>query len=88
MIKEFDNGAKIELNIVRLIMTQNGWEYFVTDDAFTEDIVRCVVAGDEVEIGDVSLEEIAPYIIFRSKSLDGALPAPGWKWYVPEVKEA
>ena len=74
------------LNITEHIIIKNFWEYYVTDNKFTDDIVQCLVMGVETEIGDVSLEEIKPYIMTRTKDLDDVMPAPGWSW--AEQKEA
>jgi hypothetical protein len=38
-----------------------------------------LVDGDFQETGLVSLEEIKPYIISRTKDLN-LMPAPGWEW--------
>ena len=68
------------LNVVEHIILRNFWEYYVTDDKYTDDIVRCLVMGDEQEIGDVSLSEIKPYIISRTKVLKDLAPASGCTW--------
>ncbi len=73
-------------NITEHIIIKNFWEYYVTDNKFTDDIVQCLVMGIETGIGDVSLEEIKPYIMTRTKDLDDVMPAPGWSW--AEQKEA
>lgn len=68
------------VNVVSLAMTSNFWEYFITDDKFTDDIVRAVVKGFETEMGDISLSEIKPYLMCQSSDLRGVMPAPGWEW--------
>jgi hypothetical protein len=68
------------VNIVEHIMTRNFWEYYITDDKFTDDIVRAVVMGDETEIGDISLSEIKPYVTSKTKRLNEIMPAEGWEW--------
>ena len=68
------------VNVTHHIMLRNLWEYYVTDDKYTDDIVRCVVMGDETECGDVSLSEISPYIITKTKQLENLAPANGWTW--------
>jgi hypothetical protein len=68
------------LNVVEHIILKNFWEYYVTDEKFTDDIVCCLVMGDEQEIGDVSLSEIKPYVISRTKKLDDIMPASGCEW--------
>ena len=80
MIKEYDNGDTIEINVIEHIMVKNMWEYYVTDKKFNSDVVLCLVMGHDTELGDVSLSEIKPYIIIRTKNLDEVMPAGGWSW--------
>jgi hypothetical protein len=68
------------LNIVEHIMTRQYWEYYITDENFTEDIVCALVHGFETDIGNISLLEIKPYIMTRTKNLDEVMPAQGWRW--------
>ena len=68
------------VNVVSLAMTSNFWEYFITDNHFTDDIVTAVVSGFETEMGDISLSEIKPYIMAQSSNLEGVMPASGWEW--------
>lgn len=70
----------IVLNVTQHIILRNFWEYFVTDDVFQDDIVRCLVMGQETELGDVSLNEIKPYILTRTKDLANIMPAEGYSW--------
>lgn len=84
-MRKMTNGEMV-FNIVEFIMTQNYWEYYVTDDdeVHTEhetscDIAFCLVHGFETELGYVDLNEIAPYITVRTKELT-MQPAIGWKW--------
>lgn len=70
----------IKINVVEHIILRNFWEYYVTDDKFTDDIVRCLVLGAETEIGDVFLNEIKPYILSRTNNLANVMPAPGYSW--------
>jgi len=72
------NGT--ELEIVEHIMLRNMWEYYVTTDVFQDDIVMCLVMGDFTELGDVSLDEIKPYIISRTRDLANVMPADGYRW--------
>lgn len=71
-----------QLNIVKHIITKGFWEYYITDNVFSEDgdIVQAVVMGFETEIGDISLSEIKPYIISQTKQLSNTMPATGWRW--------
>ena len=75
---ETEYGSK--LNITQHIITANLWEYYVTNSDYTDDIVLCLVVGDEQELGDVSLAEIKPYIISNTTNLTDLLPAPNCKW--------
>ena len=75
-----NDDNSITLNVTEHIMVKNMWEYYVTDDKCNEDIVRCLVMGFETELGDVSLSEIKPYVISRTKRLDEVMPASGWNW--------
>jgi hypothetical protein len=68
------------VNVVSLAMTSNFWEYFITDNHFTDDIVTAVVKGFETEMGDISLKEIKPYLMCQSSDLRDVMPAPGWEW--------
>lgn len=73
----------IEIHIKEHIILKNLWEYYVTDDVPIEDepdIVQALVIGFETELGDVSLSEIKPYIISRTKDLSEVMPAPNWNW--------
>jgi hypothetical protein len=72
------NGT--ELEIVEHIILRNMWEYYVTTDVFQDDIVMCLVMGDFTELGDVSLDEIKPYVISRTRDLANVMPADGYRW--------
>ncbi len=69
-----------KLKITEHIILRNFWEYYVTDEKHSDDIVQCLVMGFETELGDVSLEEIRPYILTRTKKLEEVAAAPGWDW--------
>lgn len=68
------------INVVEHIILKNFWEYYITDDKYDDDIVRALVMGDATELGDVSLSEIRPYLLTRTKDLDSILPAIGFTW--------
>ena len=68
------------INVVEHIIVKNFWEYYVTDQKFDNDIVQCYVMGIENELGDVSMAEIKPFIISRTKNLKGVAPASNCKW--------
>jgi len=69
-----------KLKVVEHIITKNFWEFYVTTDKHSEDIIRCYVVGDFPELGDVSMKEIRPYIITRTSDLSEVMPAPEWQW--------
>ena len=69
------------LEVCEHIILLNLWEYYVLNaETNTDDIKLCYVLGFENELGDVSMDEIAPYIISRTKDFSGVLPAPGFEW--------
>jgi hypothetical protein len=76
-----DTGT--ELRVKEHIILRNFWEYYVLDQTPVEgddDIFTALVIGFEQEIGDVSRNEIKPYIISKTKNLGEVMPAPGYKW--------
>jgi hypothetical protein len=78
-----------QLNITEHIITKNFWEYYITDETFGDDgdIVQAVVMGFETEIGDISLAEIKPYIITRTRNLNEVMPADGWQWVDTSIND-
>lgn len=79
-MRKMVNQNGTELEVVEHIILRNFWEYYVTTDSYSDDIKLCLVMGDFIELGDVSLSEIAPYIISRTKNLANVMPAPGYNW--------
>ena len=79
-MKKMTHKNGTELTITEHIITRNNWEYYVTNEKFNDDIVCCLVLGFEDEIGDVSLSEIRPHVISRTKDLEEVMAAPGWSW--------
>lgn len=73
-------GSDLTINIVEHWMTQNFWEYYITDAVHDDDIVTALVLGYEDEIGYISLSEISPFVISKTKCLDDVIPPPGWNW--------
>ncbi len=78
-----------KLNITEHIITKGFWEYYITDQIFSEDgdIVQAVVMGHETEVGDISLSEIKPYIITRTRNLNEVAPAEGWQWVDTSIND-
>jgi len=71
----------VTVNVKEHIILRNFWEYFITDRSDLPDgIFEALVMGFETEMGDVSMDEIRPYILSKTKKLDEVLPASGWEW--------
>ena len=68
------------INVVEHIILRNGWEYYVTDNKFEDDIIQCVVMGYETELGDVYMPELKGHIVSRTKDLADLAPCDGWEW--------
>jgi len=68
-----------EVEVTRHIMTRNMWEYYL-EEPDEDGIAFGVVMGFDTELGYVSLEEIAPYIISSTDNMDELMPASGWNW--------
>ena len=80
-MKENDNN--VEINVVEHIILKNYWEYYITDENCKDDDIRfALVMGFETELGYISLSEIKPYIMTRTKNIipSELMPATGWHW--------
>lgn len=73
-----DNGKV--LCVYEHIIVTNHWEYYVCEDKQKGDLRLCLTYGYENEIGEVSLNEIRPYIRSRTTDLSELMPPPGWNW--------
>ena len=74
---------KTVLNIRQHIIIKNFWEYYITDRYEPEsDIQEALVFGAELELGDISLSELKPYIITLTELDENSvlMPAPNWRW--------
>tara|TARA_R110002051_G_C8468301_1_gene459601 strand:+ start:41 stop:295 length:255 start_codon:yes stop_codon:yes gene_type:complete len=76
MINEHGNTVKV----IEHIMLSNLWEYYMLEAADDNGIAFALVVGDYTEMGSVSMDEIAPYIISRTAKFDDIMPAPNWQW--------
>jgi hypothetical protein len=76
MIDEHGN----RVDVLEHIMLGNYWEYYILEAADEDGIAFALVVGDYTEMGSVSMDEIAPYIVSRTTNLD-IMPAPEWVWY-------
>ena len=72
------NGIRI--NVTEHLMTKNLWEFYITDDKHSDDIVRALVMGYSTELGDISLAEIKPFVTMRTTDLNEILPPEGYVW--------
>ena len=72
------NGKPLEVK--EHIMTKNFWEFFLLEEPDENGVAFALVCGDYDELGYVSLDEIKPFIISRTKQMDGIMPAPGYSW--------
>lgn len=73
------HGNKVQ--VIEHIILRNFWEYYVLKaKTNTKKIKLCFVMGVENEMGDVDMDEIAPYIMTRTTNLDEVAPAVGWSW--------
>lgn len=61
-------------------ITVNGWEYYILSQPDRDGIVEAIVYGDEIERGDVSLNEIKPYIRTMTTDMYDIMPLRGWHW--------
>lgn len=77
-MKNKETGTVIE--IVAHGITKNFWEYYITSNRFDEHTVQCLVMGFEIELGDVYLPEVEPYMISKTRNLKTVMPASGWEW--------
>ena len=73
------------LDITEHIIIKNLWEYYVVkqkpkDESEDSNIKLCLVYGYELELGDVDMNEIKPFIISKTNNLKEVMPAPGYTW--------
>ena len=67
------------VKVIEHIILGNYWEYYILEAADEDGIAFALVVGDYTEMGNVSMDEIAPYIVSRTTDLD-IMPAPQWSW--------
>ena len=68
------------LTVHRHLMTRNGWEYYILDNAEQSDIRFALVQGLESELGNISMLEMHPYLLSDTYELEGIMPPVGWSW--------
>ena len=76
MIDEHGNTV----DVLEHIILSNYWEYYILEAADEDGIAFALVVGDYTEMGSVSMDEIAPYIISRCLAAYQIMPAPNWSW--------
>ena len=72
-----EHGTTVD--VIEHIILRNLWEYYILEAADEDGIAFALVVGDYTEMGSVSMDEIAPYIVSRTTNLD-IMPAPNWSW--------
>ena len=78
-----EHGTTVD--VIEHIMLVNHWEYYILEAADEYGIAFALVVGDYTEMGNVSMDEIAPYIVSRTTRLDEIMPAPNWSWCTDSV---
>lgn len=68
------------LNVAEHIITKNLWEFYVFDYFLGSSNVNALVMGFETEIGLVSMDELGPHILTKTKDLTEVAAATGWEW--------
>ncbi len=68
------------LNVAEHIITKNLWEFYVFDYFLGSSNVNALVMGFETEIGLVSMDELEPHILTKTKDLTEVAAATGWEW--------
>ena len=81
-MRQMTNEHGTTVKVIEHIILSNMWEYYILEEAFEGDgIAFALVVGDYTEMGSVSMDEIAPYIVSRTINLDNVMPPYlGWTW--------
>ena len=74
-----------KIKVHRHIILKNFWEYYIIEsDSIpykdNDDIQFAYVLGFYDEFGDISINEIKPYILSNTTELKNVAPAPDWIW--------
>ena len=77
-----EHGTTVD--VIEHIILRNYWEYYILEEADENGIAFALVMGDYTEMGNVSMDEIEPYIVSRTTSLD-IMPALRWAWCDDEL---
>lgn len=79
-MRKMQKGSQTLTILEWIMVSRLCWEYYVTEEWNEDNCAYCLVDGDFQEMGQVSLDEIKPYISARTRDLTSLAPAPGWKW--------
>ena len=74
------------VKVIEHIILSNMGEYYILEAANEDGIAFALVVGDYTEMGSVSMDEIAPYIVSRTTRLNEIMPAPMWTWYTDKYE--
>jgi hypothetical protein len=78
-MKSVTSGDVLEIS--EHIITQNFWEYYITNEETDDPNVKFgFVMGFEDELGYIYLPEIKPYVMTKTKDLESIMPARGYTW--------
>jgi len=78
-MRKLTNGSQT-VECFGWLMIRNLWEYYLLDNKVGEDIRFALVYGDETEMGDISTDEVRPYLISSTVDLTDVAAPPGWSW--------
>ena len=84
-MRQMINEHGTTVNVIEHIILTNYWEYYILEEADEYGIAFALVVGDYTELGNVSIDEITPYIVSRTTNLD-IMPAPNWRWHTRSVR--
>lgn len=74
-----DNTGSV-VNVHAWIGLVNGWEYYLLEKPNANNIALALVYGDEIEMGDVWLTEIKPYMTCITRDMTDLAAPPNWSW--------
>ena len=77
-LRNNDTGRTVDVHA--WAMLKNMWEYYILSEPKGQDIVEAIVYGDETERGDISINELRPFVISFSYDLDDMAPPPNHSW--------
>ena len=69
-----------KLNVVKHVILQNFFEYFITELPDANGIGMAYVVGDYDEYGSIAQYDIDNHAMSSTVELNDILAAPGWEW--------